>query len=103
MTARSSGLAKAPLILAASLAYGALSCGFAGSFLGGNVRAMVSPMLPVQNKVRHPYRSDARLAVLWVGHATALIQIDDKVILTDPVFTSTIGEVSRRLVEPGLD
>jgi L-ascorbate metabolism protein UlaG (beta-lactamase superfamily) len=48
-------------------------------------------------------RSDARLAVLWVGHATTLIQMDDKIILTDPVFTSTVGQLSKRLVEPGLD
>jgi L-ascorbate metabolism protein UlaG (beta-lactamase superfamily) len=48
-------------------------------------------------------RKDARLALIWVGHATALVQIDDKIILTDPVFTSTVGEFSKRLVEPGID
>lgn len=46
---------------------------------------------------------EARLAVLWVGHATAIVQIDDKVILTDPVFTGTAGQVVKRLVEPGFD
>ncbi len=54
-------------------------------------------------KVEHPMKKDARLAVIWVGHATALVQMDDKLILTDPVFTSTVGQVSKRLVEPGLD
>jgi N-acyl-phosphatidylethanolamine-hydrolysing phospholipase D len=54
-------------------------------------------------KVEHPVKKDARLAVIWVGHATALVQIDDKVILTDPVFTSTVGQLSKRLVEPGID
>jgi L-ascorbate metabolism protein UlaG (beta-lactamase superfamily) len=54
-------------------------------------------------KLKDPIAKDARLAVLWVGHATALIQIDDKVILTDPVFTSSVGQISKRLVEPGLD
>ncbi|MBX3208731.1 MAG: MBL fold metallo-hydrolase [Labilithrix sp.] len=54
-------------------------------------------------KAKHPVGPDARLAVVWVGHATALVQIDDKVILTDPVFTSTVGQVSKRLVEPGID
>jgi L-ascorbate metabolism protein UlaG (beta-lactamase superfamily) len=54
-------------------------------------------------KLKQPIDDSARLAVLWVGHATALVQIDDKVILTDPVFTSTVGQVSKRLVEPGLD
>lgn len=49
-----------------------------------------------------PVTKDARLAVLWIGHASTLIQLDDKVILTDPVFTSTVGQFSKRLVEPGL-
>jgi L-ascorbate metabolism protein UlaG (beta-lactamase superfamily) len=31
-----------------------------------------------------------------------LLQIDDKFILTDPVFTETVGMVSRRTVAPGL-
>lgn len=50
-----------------------------------------------------PVRSDARLAVLWVGQSTALVQMDDKVVLTDPVFTSTAGQVWKRSVAPGLD
>jgi len=54
-------------------------------------------------RVHPPVRPDARLAVIWVGHATVLVQIDDKVVLTDPVFTSTVGQVSKRLVEPGID
>lgn len=53
-------------------------------------------------KTKHPVLLDARLAVIWVGHATVLVQIDDKVVLTDPVFTSTVGQFSRRLVEPGI-
>lgn len=57
----------------------------------------------VRNKTRSPVRSDARLAVLWVGHATALVQMDDKLVMTDPVFTSSVGQLSARLVEPGLD
>lgn len=50
-----------------------------------------------------PTTKDTRLGVLWVGHATALIQIDDRVILTDPVFTDTVGQLASRLVEPGID
>jgi L-ascorbate metabolism protein UlaG (beta-lactamase superfamily) len=52
---------------------------------------------------RHPVTKDARLAVVWIGHASTLIQLDDKVVLTDPVFTSTVGQFSKRVVEPGLD
>ena len=54
-------------------------------------------------KADQPIKKDARLAIIWVGHATVLVQIDDKVILTDPVFTSTVGQHSKRLVEPGID
>jgi L-ascorbate metabolism protein UlaG (beta-lactamase superfamily) len=57
----------------------------------------------VENKLKDPIDENARLAVLWIGHATTLVQIDDKVILTDPVFTSTAGELSKRVVEPGLE
>jgi N-acyl-phosphatidylethanolamine-hydrolysing phospholipase D len=60
-----------------------------------------SPRAVKQNE--HPIGKDAGLAVIWVGHATALVQMDDKVILTDPVFTSTVGQLSKRLVEPGID
>lgn len=56
----------------------------------------------VPHKVEHPTRPDARLAVLWVGHATVLLQMDDRRILTDPVFTRTVGQMSGRTVEPGL-
>jgi N-acyl-phosphatidylethanolamine-hydrolysing phospholipase D len=55
------------------------------------------------SKVTAPVRADARIAVLWVGHATVLLQIDDKQILTDPVFTDTVAEISDRFVEPGID
>jgi L-ascorbate metabolism protein UlaG (beta-lactamase superfamily) len=57
----------------------------------------------VENKISEPYDPDVNLSVLWIGHATLLIQIGDKFILTDPVFTETVGYFSRRLVEPGID
>jgi N-acyl-phosphatidylethanolamine-hydrolysing phospholipase D len=41
--------------------------------------------------------------VSWVGHATVLIQIHDKIIITDPLFTDMIGMVVKRAVKPGLD
>jgi N-acyl-phosphatidylethanolamine-hydrolysing phospholipase D len=47
-------------------------------------------------------RPEARIAALWVGHATVLVQLDDKFVLTDPVFTRFVGGVSPRLVEPGI-
>jgi L-ascorbate metabolism protein UlaG (beta-lactamase superfamily) len=50
----------------------------------------------------HPRSDDARLSVLWVGHATVLVQLDDRYVLTDPVFTELVGGFSRRLVAVGL-
>ncbi len=64
---------------------------------------MFSTPRPVAHRIEHPRRDDARLAVLWIGHATALVQMDDRFVLTDPFFTSSAGEVSVRLQEPGLD
>jgi L-ascorbate metabolism protein UlaG (beta-lactamase superfamily) len=72
-----------------------------GCFLQGVLP--VAPMREVPNKITSPVRQGARLAALWVGHATVLLQMDDKIILTDPVFTSTVGQLSKRLVEPGLE
>jgi L-ascorbate metabolism protein UlaG (beta-lactamase superfamily) len=92
------------LAFAASLAaLGALlpSCLIGRAGLHASAVLFSTPAKVVKN--RHPVAPDARLAVLWVGHATALVQIDDKVILTDPVFTDTVGQVSKRLVEPGID
>jgi N-acyl-phosphatidylethanolamine-hydrolysing phospholipase D len=60
-------------------------------------------MLPPPHREPDPAKPDARLAALWVGHATVLLQIDDKFVLTDPVFTDSVGQVSRRLVAPGLE
>jgi L-ascorbate metabolism protein UlaG (beta-lactamase superfamily) len=54
-------------------------------------------------KAKRPVGPDARLAVVWVGHSTVLVQLDDKVVLTDPFFTSTVGQFAKRLVEPGVD
>ncbi|HKP61776.1 MAG TPA: MBL fold metallo-hydrolase [Polyangiales bacterium] len=78
-----------------------LGCGFVGRILQRNISAPETK--PVAHKLHDPVRSDARLAVLWIGHATALVQLDDKFVLTDPVFTHSVGQLSPRLVEPGLD
>ena len=54
-------------------------------------------------KIKDPIRPDVHVSVLWVGHATMLIQIHDKVLITDPLFTKTVGMVMKRTVEPGID
>ena len=57
---------------------------------------------PVAHKVAEPILPDVGLSVLWVGHATVLIQIHDKVFITDPMFTNTSGMLAKRIVEPGI-
>lgn len=74
-----------------------------GTILRRNLGALVTPPRTIDHRITTPRRPDVRLAVLWVGHATTLIQLDDRFILTDPVFTQTVGAgFSRRLVEPGI-
>lgn len=45
---------------------------------------------------------DGPLSITWVGHATVLVQVFDRAVLTDPVFTEVVGGFSRRLVQPGV-
>ncbi|MBI3004744.1 MAG: MBL fold metallo-hydrolase [Ignavibacteriales bacterium] len=61
------------------------------------------PIEAVPTKISNPIHPNVELAVLWVGHATVLLQIHDRIFLTDPVFTNTVGMVAKRLVEPGID
>lgn len=69
----------------------------------GNSVTIFEKQAPVKNKPKKLYIDSASLAVTWIGHSSLLIQIDDKLILTDPIFTETIGIFSKRLVEPGID
>lgn len=90
------------IALLAALALGSASCSV-GTILGKNAEAFFHTPAKLPNRITAPLRPEARLAVLWIGHASTLIQIDDKLILTDPVFTETVGQLSRRVVEPGID
>jgi L-ascorbate metabolism protein UlaG (beta-lactamase superfamily) len=56
----------------------------------------------VAAKIEHPVFPQVGLSVLWIGHATCLIQIGEKVLLTDPIFTNTAGMISKRRIEPGI-
>jgi L-ascorbate metabolism protein UlaG (beta-lactamase superfamily) len=53
--------------------------------------------------ITSPILPNANLAVSWAGHATVLIQIHDKIIITDPFLTNTLGLVVKRYVKAGLD
>lgn len=63
----------------------------------------LGPVQRVPNRITQPRRADARLAVLWVGHATTLLQMDDRFVLTDPLLTDSVGQLTQRLQEPGID
>ena len=78
------------------------SCSIFYEAIGNSVTVFESPN-EVNNKPEHLFLDSASLAVTWIGHSSLLIQIDDKLILTDPIFTETIGIFSKRLVEPGVD
>lgn len=54
-------------------------------------------------KINNPLKDSVRLSALWIGHVTVLLQMDDKIIITDPFLTSNIAEVQKRVVEPGLE
>src|SRR5262249_14870195 len=73
-----------------------------GAVVMRNVAELAHAPAPAPHRITHPYRPAARLAVTCVRHATALVQIDDKFVLTDPVFNEMAGEFSRRVVEPGM-
>jgi N-acyl-phosphatidylethanolamine-hydrolysing phospholipase D len=82
----------------------ALAAALVAPLLGcARLAANFAPTRALPHKIVDPVRPEARLAVLWIGHATVLLQMDDQFILTDPVFTSTVGILSKRLVEPGID
>lgn len=70
--------------------------------VGSSIAALMGSPMELKNKITNPRLENSRLSILWVGHATVLIQMDDKFILTDPVFTETVAFLSKRLVEPGI-
>lgn len=87
----------------------AIFCFFTGCsplvsrFTARAVDQLREPIRPVIHRNATPLHSDVGCSILWVGHATVLIQIHDKIIITDPSFTKTVGLLAKRSVEPGLD
>ncbi|MBF8248381.1 MAG: hypothetical protein HW374_1181, partial [Bacteroidetes bacterium] len=61
------------------------------------------PIEPAPAIISQPVIENADLVVSWVGHATVLLQIRDKVFITDPLLTQTVGMIMKRLVQPALD
>jgi N-acyl-phosphatidylethanolamine-hydrolysing phospholipase D len=57
----------------------------------------------LKNKIKDPIRDNVRFSVLWIGHSSVLLQLEEKVILIDPLFENAIGGTLLRKVEPGID
>lgn len=48
------------------------------------------------------YEPVVRNSIHWVGHATVVINLNDKIIVTDPVTSMNLGQI-KRLVKPSLN
>jgi len=57
----------------------------------------------IENKITKPVSDSVKLSALWVGHSTVLLQIYDKVIMTDPFLNNRIDGIFIRKKEPGMD
>jgi N-acyl-phosphatidylethanolamine-hydrolysing phospholipase D len=68
-----------------------------------SVTSIGRPIPHAPDTIATPVLQNVNLAVAWVGHATALVQIQDKIFITDPLFSSTIGMLVKRAIKPGLD
>ncbi|HLT23572.1 MAG TPA: MBL fold metallo-hydrolase [Ignavibacteria bacterium] len=78
-------------------------CWFARGIMNNTTKAIFGKPLEIKNKIKDPIKDDVRLSALWVGHSTVLLQMDDKVVLVDPVFEDVIGGLMLRKYEAGLD
>lgn len=71
--------------------------------MSDNVRREFLAIDTVKNKLSNFFSDSVRLSALWVGHETVLLQMDDKVIITDPFFTENIAMLQKRVIETGYD
>ncbi len=66
-------------------------------------RVLTEEPQKIPNKIKNPVRDDVKFSALWAGHSTTLVQIEDKVIIFDPVLGDVIAGVALRAIEAGLD
>ncbi len=66
-------------------------------------KAMFGNPDKVKNKINNPIKEGVKLSALWIGHSSVLLQMDDKVILIDPVFNDVIGGLMVRKNEAAIN
>lgn len=72
-------------------------------FLARALEESGQPIRRGEQLVQSPIRPAVGLSVLWAGHSTLLIQICDKVFITDPFFSNSVGLLSKRYTSLGID
>lgn len=90
------------LALAAALVASQASGCKIARLTGSNVAVFFRTPDPPPAQTTIVAASGARIAATWIGQATVLLQLDDRFVLTDPIFTGYAGGVTHRLVAPGL-
>lgn len=78
-----------------------LGCGSAQTVFRGST-SIFRASAPPPRRDDPAVRTDARLTVQWVGHATVLLQLGERMIATDPLVVPTVGVLSKRIVQPGV-
>jgi N-acyl-phosphatidylethanolamine-hydrolysing phospholipase D len=77
--------------------------GYVQRIVSNSLARIGEPVETPERMIMTPVLSEADLAVSWVGHATVIIQIQDKVFITDPFFSDYVGIVAKRVVGAALD
>ncbi len=62
-----------------------------------------SPELPRNRPSMKSLKQTDSVQFYWIGHATVLIRLFDKWIITDPNFSTRTGVVVKRFVEPAIN
>lgn len=70
---------------------------FSGCYIFTNTRKLTFKLNPLQEV------NSSKYLAYWVGHASVLIKMNTKWILTDPIWNDNLLYVLGRHVEPGID